>query len=59
MGCVNLGCKGVSIMLGSRISRTYDGPWQDVELHGRLTRRKRGGQQVGREQRDGQHMVYR
>ena len=34
MGCVNLGCKGVSIMLGSRISRTYNRPWQDMELQG-------------------------
>ena len=34
MGCVNLGCKGISIMLGSRIYRTYNRLQKDVELQG-------------------------
>lgn len=47
MGCVNLGCKGVSIMLGSRISRTYDGPWQDVELQGPVNYQAYHGSMAG------------
>ena len=47
LGCVNLGCKAVSIMSGSRIYRTYDGLWKDVELQGPVNYQAYHGSMAG------------